>query len=87
MSPLPKIYNWNPCIINKLKNTCSLRLPNFKICLSKIFGVDNRRNDLKMSFMSKTTIMSKPRSQGGETDQAEFEIKLKEDEDKFDLSV
>ena len=22
MSPLPKIYNWNPCIINKLKNTC-----------------------------------------------------------------
>ena len=40
-----------------------------------------------MSFMSKTTIMSKPRSQGGETDQTEFEIKLKEDEDKFDLSV
>ena len=60
------------------------RLPNFKNCLSKILGVDNRRNDLKMSFMSKTTIMSKTKSQG--TDHEDLETKLDEDEDKFDFS-
>ena len=41
-----------------------------------------------MSFMSKTTIMSKTKSQG--TDLAELETKLDEDEDeneyKYDLS-
>ena len=61
-------------------------MPNFKSCLSKIFGVDVRKNDIKMSFMSKTTIMSKTKSQG--TDLAELETKLDEDENeyKYDLS-
>ena len=47
-----------------------------------MFGVDNTRNDLKMSFMSKTTIVDKNKSLG--TDMEDFEIRL--DEDRFDLT-